>query len=246
LGYVGSNIGSLAEHVRTLLGVMSDLETTAQDEPGTTAAAFWQRIGTQLDIGYVRGDVADLIAETQEGIARVKKIVQDLKEFSHADPQETWAHADLQRGLASTLNIVRNEIRYKATIEEAYGELPMVYCVMSQLNQVFMNMLVNAGQAVGENGRIRIATGVQGDRVWIEIADNGAGIAPEHLEHIFDPFFTTKPVGVGTGLGLSLSYSIVQKHHGTIDVETAPGAGTTFRIWLPTTAADHAAMAVRT
>jgi two-component system NtrC family sensor kinase len=132
---------------------------------------------------------------------------------------------------------VLTRLQKKAVVEKAYGDLPLVRCVPSQLNQVFMNILINAGQAIAENGRIRIATGAEGNEVWIEISDNGCGIPAEGLDSIFDPFFSTKPVGVGTGLGLSLSSSIVRKHHGRIEVQSAPGQGTRFRIWLPVDAA---------
>jgi signal transduction histidine kinase len=104
---------------------------------------------------------------------------------------------------------------------------------MSQINQVFMNILINAGQAITENGTIRIATGVEGEEVWIDISDNGSGIPADIIGRIFDPFFTTKQVGIGTGLGLSLSYSIIEKHGGRIEVDCLPGDGARFRVWLP-------------
>jgi signal transduction histidine kinase len=135
----------------------------------------------------------------------------------------------------STLNIVSNELRYKATIDKQYGTLPEITCLASQLNQVFMNLLVNAGQAIKEQGVIAIRSGTEqdGSWVWISVADNGAGIAPEHLNRIFEPFFTTKPVGSGTGLGLSLSYGIVQRHGGRIEVASQLGKGTRFTVHLP-------------
>jgi signal transduction histidine kinase len=191
-----------------------------------------------IDIDHVRSDVIDLLSESQEGIQRVKKIVQDLKEFSHADSDDKWVFVDLHKGLDSTLNIAKNEFKYKATIEKDYGCLPPVECVMSQINQVFMNILINAGQAITENGIVRIATGVAGDEVWIDISDNGSGIPAESLGRIFDPFFTTKQVGIGTGLGLSLSYSIVEKHGGRIEVESQPGNGARFRVCLPIRSAE--------
>jgi two-component system NtrC family sensor kinase len=141
--------------------------------------------------------------------------------------------ADLHRGLESTLNIVYNEIKYKANVVREYGDLPLVECRLSQLNQVFMNLLVNASQAIAERGVIRIVTGVEGAEVWVDIIDDGLGIAPDSMPRIFDPFFTTKPIGSGTGLGLSLSYRIVQQHRGRIEVESEPAKGTRFRVWLP-------------
>jgi signal transduction histidine kinase len=162
----------------------------------------------------------------------VKNIVQDLKDFSHVDEAE-WQWSDLHHGLDSTLNIVWNELKYKAEVVKEYGAPPEIECIPSQLNQVFMNLLVNAAHAIENRGTITIRTGHDGDGAWVEITDDGKGIAPEHLERIFDPFFTTKPVGKGTGLGLSLSYGIVKKHKGRIEVDSRPGMGARFRVWLP-------------
>jgi signal transduction histidine kinase len=171
--------------------------------------------------------------ESKDGITRVKNIVQNLKDFSHVDASDEWHYADLHSGINSTLNIVNNEIKYKANVVKEYGAIPEVECLLSQLNQVFMNLLVNAAHAIEERGTITIRTGQKGDEVWVEVTDTGKGIAPEHLKKIFDPFFTTKPIGKGTGLGLSLSYGIVQKHHGRIEVQSEIGKGTIFRVWLP-------------
>ena len=132
------------------------------------------------------------------------------------------------------LNVVNNEIKYKADVVKEYGDLPDVECLPSQLNQVFMNLMVNAAHAMGERrGQITVRTGRQDDSVWLEFADNGSGIPEAIQAKIFDPFFTTKPVGKGTGLGLSLSYGIILKHNGSISVKSKPGEGTLFRIVLP-------------
>ena len=192
-----------------------------------------QELRTRYDLEFVAKDLPQLLAESREGIERVKKIVQDLKDFSHVGSSDQWVLADLHKGLDSTLNIVWNELKYKAEVHKSYGELPLVECLPMQLNQVFMNMLVNAGQALPRRGNITLSSGRENGHVWIAIADDGEGI-PEHLmARIFDPFFTTKPVGKGTGLGLSLSYGIVKKHHGRIEVKSRPGEGTEFRIVLP-------------
>jgi signal transduction histidine kinase len=164
--------------------------------------------------------------------------VFDLKTFSHVDQAE-WTVADLHAGLESTLNIVWNELKYKADVVRDYGQLPEIECLPAQLNQVFMNLLVNAAQAIESHGTITLRTGQEGARVWLAVSDTGKGIAPENIGRVFDPFFTTKPVGKGTGLGLSLSYGIVKKHHGQIEVESTLGQGTTFRVWLPITQADQ-------
>jgi len=173
--------------------------------------------------------------ESREGIGRVRQIVQDLKDFSRIDAGQEWLWADLHKGIDSTLNIATSEVRYKADVIKEYAEIPQIRCLPSQINQVVMNLVVNAAHAMGDGrrGQIIVRTGSEGGRVWFEVADNGSGIAPEHLPRIFDPFFTTKPVGQGTGLGLSLSYGIVQRHGGCIEVESQPGRGTCFRVTLP-------------
>ena len=187
----------------------------------------------KADLEFLREDTTALMSESRDGITRVKDIVQNLKDFSHADANDKWQWASLQQGLDSTLNIVWNELKYKCEVQKEYAVIPDIECLPSQLNQVFMNMMVNAGHAIEERGTITLRTGVEGDQVWVEIEDSGKGIAPENLKRIFDPFFTTKPVGKGTGLGLSLTYSIVQKHQGRVEVDSTVGQGTRFRIWLP-------------
>ena len=234
IGYVYGNLGSLGLYVEKMLKVVEVYERAESslthqplldDIRSTKQAADWE---------FLKEDVRDLIRETGEGIVRVKQIVQDLKEFSHVDQAE-WLFVDLYKGIDSTLNIVHSEIKYNAEVVKEYADIPPVECMASQLNQVFMNMLVNASHAIGEGGRgkITIRTGVQDEMVWVEISDSGKGIAPENLSRIFDPFFTTKPVGKGTGLGLSLSYGIIQKHHGHIEVNSEVGKGTAFKVWLP-------------
>lgn len=194
--------------------------------------ALIQSVKERVELDYLKTDVFALLVESKDGLQRVKKIVEDLKDFSHVGKTE-WQFADLHRGLDSTLNIVSNELKHKASVVKQYGLLPAVECLPQELNQVFRNLLINAGQAIAKEGRITISTGARGDEVGVEIADTGAGIAPEILNRIFDPFFTTKPVGKGTGLGLSVSYGIVQKHHGRFEVTSEPGKGTTFRVLLP-------------
>ena len=234
IGYVNSNLSMLGDYAQDLLE-MIDVYDVAEAglTPGGREAVHATR--QRLDIDYLRTDMQAILDESKEGISRVKKIVQDLKDFSHPD-EGRFLYADLHLGLDSTLNIVVNEIKYKADVVKDYGELPEVECIASQLNQVFMNLLVNAAHAMqgGHRGKIFVRSGRGADEtVWVEIADDGCGIQPENLKRIFDPFFTTKPVGQGTGLGLALSYGMVQKHHGQISVISAPGQGTCFRIVLP-------------
>ena len=232
IGFINSNIGSLERYLNSVFQVVDAYETARQALGERAECAAVGALRRETDFEFLREDIFTLMHETRDGVARVKKIVQDLKDFSHVDEAE-WQWADLHKGLDSTLNVVWNELKYKAEVIKEYGELPAVECLPFQINQVFMNLLVNAAHAIAERGTITLRTGGVGDEVWVEIADTGHGIAPEHLGRIFDPFFTTKPVGKGTGLGLSLSYGIVQKHHGRIEVTSGTGCGTSFRVVLP-------------
>jgi signal transduction histidine kinase len=234
IGYVHSNLGSLEGYIEDIFRILDIYDGIVNANPEQAALfAEVKALREQLDIDFLKDDVHALLAETREGIGRVKKIVQDLKDFSRTGAEDEWQWADLHRGLDSTLNIVNNEIKYKARVLREYGTLPEIECLPSQLNQVFMNLLVNAAHAIEGQGTITVRTGTDADCLWVEVADTGSGIAPDNLKRIFEPFFTTKPVGKGTGLGLSLSYSIVQKHGGRIEVESEPGRGTTFRVILP-------------
>jgi signal transduction histidine kinase len=233
IGFVNSNMGTLRHYVGTLMSVIDGYSQAVQRAaPGTPLAREIEDIGREADLGYLKDDVADLLSESMEGLKRVRDIVQALKDFSHVG-QTDWQYADVHAGLDTTLNIVANEIKYKAAVEKQYGRLPEIKCMASQLNQVFMNLLVNAAQAIRNRGVITIATGAADGWVWIRISDTGCGIPPQHLKRVFEPFFTTKPVGSGTGLGLSLSYGIVTKHGGRIELASTPDVGTTFTIHLP-------------
>jgi len=230
VGFVNSNMGALKNYVGTLLDVIDRYEQAAAGHPALAAQLAALRAGADLE--FLKDDVVDLVRESLDGLKRVRDIVQALKDFSHVGETE-WQVADLHQGLDSTLNIVANEIKYKASVVKEYGVLPNIKCLASQLNQVFMNLLVNAAHAMREHGVITLRTGASDDWVWVEVADNGVGIAPENLKRIFEPFFTTKPVGSGTGLGLSLSYGIVHRHGGRIDVASVVGKGTRFTVHLP-------------
>jgi len=237
IGYVHSNLGTLQTYAHDLLLLLAAYEELCQKLPHDQLHLLVpiQEIKARADYSYLQQDLPQLIEESREGIGRVKKIVMDLRDFSHANEieNEHWVVTDVHRGLQSTLNIVWNELKYKVEVRKEFGDIPAIECLPSQLNQVFLNLLVNAGHAIAERGVINIATCLIGNEVCVSITDSGQGIAPANLARIFDPFFTTKPVGKGTGLGLSLSYGIVQKHHGRIEVVSAVGAGTTFRVYLP-------------
>ncbi|KPL50276.1 histidine kinase [Xanthomonas axonopodis] len=234
IGYVHSNLGSLQEYLRSLFTLIEAYERALQAPDPKALIPEIDEIRNRADIDFISRDLPQLMAESREGIERVTRIVRDLKDFSYSDRSESWKMVDLHAGLESTINIIWNELKYKVTLERNYAELPLVECLPSELNQVYMNMLLNAGQAIVERGTITVTTGRdEAENVWIQFQDSGAGIAPDLLQRIFDPFFTTKPVGSGTGLGLSISYGIINKHHGRIDVESTPGQGASFRIVLP-------------
>jgi two-component system, NtrC family, sensor kinase len=187
-----------------------------------------------VELDFLKEDIPVLMKESREGLVRVREIVQNLKDFSHVDQTLDWQFANLNVGIETTLNVVHNEVKYKADVRRELGDISEVQCMPSQINQVVMNLIVNAAHAMGpERGVITLRSGQTADHVWFEIADNGCGIPPDVLPKIFDPFYTTKPIGKGTGLGLSLSYGIVQKHGGSIDVNTELGKGTNFRVTLP-------------
>lgn len=224
VGFVKSNLTTLKDYNRQLLALLDSGRT----QP-LTDADF-----KRIDYDYLREDIPALLAESQDGLGRVQKIVADLKDFSRIDHSEL-AEADLNAGIESTLNVVWNELKYKAEVVREFGELPLVPCIAAQINQVVMNLLVNAAHAIKTRGTITVRTVPFNDFVRIDVCDTGEGIAPEHLGRIFDPFFTTKPVGKGTGLGLSLSYDIVTKHGGRIEVQSTVGSGTCFRVFLPVT-----------
>lgn len=234
IGYVFSNFGTLEAYLQRLFEM---LEAYEQAEPALASSTIANRLAAlreRVELDYLKQDIPMLMGESREGLSRVRKIVQDLKDFSRVDTHQEWTWASLHQGIDSTLNIVANEIKYRADVRREYGTLPDIECLPSELNQVFLNLLVNAAHAFGlERGLIVVRSGDAGDEVWVEVEDNGSGIAPEYLARVFDPFFTTKPVGRGTGLGLSLAYGIVQKHHGRIDVRSEPGRGSCFRVTLP-------------
>jgi two-component system NtrC family sensor kinase len=233
IGFVTSNLGTLRRYAEQLIKLRAAYEEAvgllAEDSP-VRQAIVAARQAAEAD--FLEADILSVIEESSEGVMRVRRIVQDLKTFSHTGPAE-WQWIDLNACLDSTLSIANNEIKYTAQVVREYGVVPEVECMASQLNQVFLNLLVNAAQAIVGHGTITLRTGSEAGNAWVEIEDTGSGIPAENLNRIFDPFFTTKPVGKGTGLGLSISYGIVRKHNGHIAVRSSPGQGTNFRVTIP-------------
>lgn len=224
IGFVNSNLGTLGHYVDQLLRLA---------EAGIATPAG-RALAADIDFDFLRADVRQLLEESRDGLERVRKIVADLKDFSHVDEVE-WQDADILAGLESTLNVVWHKLKYKAEIVRELKPLPLVRCIPAQINQVFMSLLVNAAQAITGRGVITLRSGQAGERVWVEIADTGSGMDEATRQHVFEPFFTTRPVGTGTGLGLSVTWDVVHEHQGMIEVASEAGHGSTFRVWLPVT-----------
>ncbi|WP_291994688.1 ATP-binding protein [Candidatus Accumulibacter sp. ACC003] len=232
IAFVGSNLGSLGGYLQNLFSIIAAYENAATLAASDNAFDEARRLRRELDYDYLKKDVADLLRETSGGLERVRKIVVDLKNFSRIDKPD-WQWSDIHECLDSTLNIVWNEPKYHCTVSKNYGSLPQIRCLPSQINQVFMTLLVNAGPAIEGSGEITITTECVGDSaVHIQISDTGVGIEAPALASVFNPFYTTKPVGKGTGLGLSLSWGIVQRHAGTIEATSEAGKGATFTVTL--------------
>ncbi|MFH7319846.1 sensor histidine kinase [Desulfurivibrio sp. D14AmB] len=231
VGFVTSNLGSMVRYLDRLRQFIERQQwLLAEVDPAGGEAG--EKLRREMKIDYLLEDAAALLQESLEGVERVKVIVQNLKNFSRVD-QAQLAQVDLNRCLEDTLHIVWNELKYKAVVLKDYGELPPTWCYPQQLNQVFLNLLLNAAQAIPDQGEIKIATRTKNGMIFVVVSDNGAGIAPEHLGRIFDPFFTTKEAGKGTGLGLSIAHDIVARHGGEITVASQSGRGTSFRVRLP-------------
>ena len=243
VGFVKSNLGTMNEYREDMIRLLdhyATLEATIGRESEISGNGAIhkviediQKVKDEIDLDFILDDYENVIAESIDGTARVAKIVSDLKDFSHVDKAEL-EHADINKGIESTINIVWNELKYKANVVKKLGDIPLIKCYPQRLNQVFMNILVNAAQAIEQKGEIRISTEADNGYVEIRISDTGSGMPPNILSKIFDPFFTTKDVGKGTGLGLNMAYNIIQQHQGTIDVESEVGKGTTFIIRLQT------------
>jgi signal transduction histidine kinase len=248
MGFIHANLFQMTEYVTDLRQVWTRVEGLLKAVEGgddallERSASELAHVARELDVGFVLQDLGKAIRESQEGSERIRHIVQDLRDFSHQDTGERVL-ADINQCLDSTANIVWPMMKHLVKLSKDYAELPSVPCYPMQLKQVFMNLLVNAYQAIEEAaaedarpgwiGTVTLTTEATEEGVVVQIADTGAGIAAEHLDRIFDPFFTTKKVGAGTGLGLSTSFNIVRRHGGTLRVESRRGVGTTFRLQLP-------------
>ena len=224
IGFVTSNLGTLKIYSEHLLAIIAAYERGI--------AANTEQARQAADLDFLREDLPVLLVQSQEGLNRVTKIVQDLKDYSRVnDPGRQLA--DLNAAMESTLTVVWNELKYKAEVIRELGEIPRVECDPAQINQVFTNLLINAAHAIAQRGKIYIRSSLQGDMVYFEIEDTGQGMSEEVRRRIFEPFFTTKPVGRGTGLGLSISYGIVERHGGVLSARNLETGGAEFCLRLP-------------
>ncbi len=241
IGFIGSNLDALTDYmkdVEQLIGHYQALQQSLNSPEQNVAQDIKTKLSDiadfekDIEIDYLKEDIPELLSDCKDGTQRVGRIVADLKSFAHPGNDKKML-IDLNAGLETTLNVVYNEIKYKATVEKEYGEISMVEGFPQKLNQVFMNILVNAAQAIEEKGRITIKTRQEGKNVVVVISDTGCGIKEENLAKVFDPFFTTKEIGKGTGLGMNIAYNIIEEHKGKIGVASEVGKGTSFTITLP-------------
>jgi PAS domain S-box-containing protein len=233
VGFVSSNLGTLGKYVERLHGFITFLEEHLKTVANADIQALLDEQRTKVKLDFIMEDIKDLITESLDGCERVKKIVSNLKGFSRIDQAERQ-YININDCIDTTLNVATNELKYKTKIEKEYGEISDIECLPQQLNQVFLNLLINAAHAIEKEGVISIKTWQDEQSVYASFSDTGSGIKPENLPHIFEPFFTTKEIGKGTGLGLSIVYDIITKNHkGDIDVTSEVGMGTTFTIQLP-------------
>lgn len=245
IGFVNSNLYTIKEYCRQIMELLAcyeQLEAGVGEDTADRSSIpdLLEKIShckKSIDYDFVKEELDEVLDESKEGVERVAGIVKDLKDFSHTDSGKI-EYADINHGIDSTLNMVWNQLKYNVTVNKELGELPLVKCDLAKINQVFMNLLVNAGQSIESNGVIDITTRRIGEQVEISIKDNGCGIPSEIINKIYDPFFTTKDVGSGTGLGLNLVYNIIKSHNGTIEVDSEVGIGTTFTVRLDSEGRD--------
>ncbi len=239
LAYVKNSLGTVADKLPELKSVLDNCEKLlAFLQAGNDASGLSKQFAlvsqqiAQLKQQGVVDELAGLVKDGLYGTGQMAEIVGNLKDFSRLDRSKVTSF-NLNEGLQSTLLLAKHLLK-AVTINKNLGDVKPIVCSPSQINQVFLNLITNAAQAMGERpGTITLTTRVEGDGVAVDVADDGNGIAPEVLPKIFDPFFSTKEIGKGTGLGLSISYKIVQQHGGRINVESKVGSGTRFTVWLP-------------
>lgn len=238
IGYINCNLGTLSDYTKTFKQLISMYKALSvacingQEQQVEELSDQIALLEQKEDIDFIMDDVSTLLEESIGGVDKVSGIVQGLKSFARSDSDKCEL-ADINSGIESTLKVVWNELKYRCDIVKNLGDIPQIKCHLGKLNQVFLNLLVNASHSIEQRGTVTIETFLASEHIHINISDTGCGIDPEHLDKMFEPFFTTKPVGVGTGLGLAISHGIITEHGGTIDVESEVGEGTKFFIKLP-------------
>ena len=230
INFVYGNIGFLEEYIQNMKMILNAYGQADLLSPQELERV--EEMKKEMQFDEILQDVDRVLKSCRHGAERTKEIVTNLRTFSRLDEAEL-KEVDIHEGIESSLNLLANRYKKGITVHKNYGDLPQVYCYSGQLNQVFMNLLANAGQAIPDAGDVWITTRQVDDKVQMVVRDNGVGISKEDLPKIFDPFFTTKDVGGGTGLGLSITYGIIQRHGGTIEVESEVGKGTTFTVTIP-------------
>jgi signal transduction histidine kinase len=230
IGFIYANFPHLEEYVLSLLTLLDELRSLPMPEDTQ------KRMGVlyaAADLEFLREDLLRIIKSGKSGATRIREIVSSLRSFSHLGEAEVKS-ARLESGIDDTLALLQNQVKgSNINVVRDYHLNVSVLCRPGQLNQVFMNILSNAIQAIGENGTITINTRREDEWAIVQITDTGRGMPPEVISHIFNPFFTTKAVGEGTGLGLSISHGIIQDHGGKIAVDSEVGRGTTFTLRIP-------------
>ncbi len=242
-GFIYSNLDLLREHVGRLQRCLYAYEEVLLPPD---AAARVSAMKKEINYNDLVADLDSILSDCRLGAERIRDVVLNLRLFSRLDEAE-FKRVDVNEGIEATIRLLSRYYKSgKIDLIRAYGEIPQINCYAAQLNQVWMNLLVNAAQAIGDaSGVVTIKTGCEGQTVSVSITDTGRGMEPEELAKIFDPFFTTKSVGEGTGLGLSISHGIIERHGGRIDVESTLGIGTTFIVSLPVDAAQAWATAIQ-
>jgi two-component system, NtrC family, sensor kinase len=252
VGFVACNFETLEGYMKKIRGLLEtydglarQVQTAGEGEPRQTVRLIQQR-KDEIKLDFILKDLDCLFEDSREGLDRVTDIIRNLRDFARADRTSDLTAHDLNDGIRATLTVARNEIKYDAELKTEFGDIPHVFCNPGQINQVFLNLLINAAQAIRSQqrqtkGAITVRTYQEGTDVVCEIEDDGPGIPAANLRKIFDPFFTTKPPGKGTGLGLSVSYDIiVNKHQGQISVESEENRGAKFTVRLPLSPAPRA------
>ena len=242
-GFIINNLGALETYTQNILKALSEYEDLIREiesDTGKRTEDIEGRFGSiheSNDIEYISKDLPDLVRETAQGAQRIRDIVKNLRDFAHP-PDDVIRYTDLNREIESSLSLVWNELKYKCEVTREYGEIAQVPCSPGKIQQVFVNILINASQAIEKEGEIGIRTFSEDSKAVVQIRDNGKGIPEAVRDKIFNPFFTTKAVGKGTGLGLSIVYGIIERLGGTIEVDSEVGKGTEFTLTLPVKGTD--------